>query len=79
MNIDERNARGKSYSNFRGSLHIGMGGLYLVMGSAVIYFKAFGVMVLPSIVAYAIGISMLLYGAFRIWRGWMDLKQNKSK
>lgn len=75
MNPEERNARSKGYNNFRGSLHIGMGGLYLVIGSAVIYFKNFGALELSGAMAYSIGAAMLLYGGFRIWRGWMDLKQ----
>lgn len=77
MNIEERNKGSRGYKGFKGSLHLGMGGLYLVVGTAVIYFKAFGAMVLSAGIAYAIGISMLLYGAFRIWRGWMDLKHRK--
>lgn len=79
MNIEERNEKGKGYKNFRGSLHIGMGGLYLVIGGAVIYFKAFGAMALSAGVAYTIGAAMILYGGFRIWRGWMDLKYRPGK
>lgn len=79
MNIDDRNQRSGTYSNFRSSLHIGIGALYLVIGVAVIYFKAFGAMVLSSGIAYTIGAAMLLYGGFRIWRGWVGLKANSRK
>lgn len=79
MNIDDRNKQGKTFSNFKGSLHIGMGGLYLVMGAAVIYLKAFGAMVLSAGIAYTIGVMMILYGGFRVWRGWVDLKNRPAK
>ncbi|MCB0696423.1 MAG: hypothetical protein KDC07_03605 [Chitinophagaceae bacterium] len=75
MNPEDRNARNKGYINFRGSMHIGMGGLYLAVGSAVIYFKNFGVLELSGAVAYTIGAAMILYGVFRIWRGWTDLRR----
>jgi len=75
MNPEERNERSKGYKNFRGSMHIGMGGVYLVIGSAVIYYKHFGALELSGAMAYSIGAAMLLYGGFRIWRGWMDMKQ----
>ncbi len=49
-----------------------MGILYLVVGSAIMYVKYTGYADLPF--AYALGTLMLLYGIFRIWRGWADRK-----
>lgn len=77
MEREDRNNKNKVYNSFRGSLHIGMGGIYLAIGASVIYFKSFGVMELNDLTAYAIGGVLLLYGAFRVWRGWMDLKQRR--
>lgn len=77
MEREERNKKSSVYTGFRGSLHIGMGGIYLAIGISVIYFKSFGVMELNDLTAYVIGAVLLLYGAFRVWRGWTDLKQRR--
>lgn len=73
MNIEDRNKRSKVYGNFRGSLHIAMGGLYLAVGIATIYLKSFIIFPLPAAAAYIVGGLFVLYGAFRIWRGWTDM------
>lgn len=78
MNIEDRNARAKGFINMKGVLHIGMGGVYIALAIAVIYFKSFGAMPLSSLMAYTIGSVMLLYGGFRVWRGLMDMKQRRS-
>jgi len=77
MNIEERNEKGKIYNNFRGSLHMGMGAVYIALGVAVMYYRVFGTIELPLAVSVTLGVAMLLYGAFRIWRGYMDLRQNR--
>lgn len=71
-------SKNKVYNSFKAALHIGMGGVYLAISIAVIYFKAFGTIPLTPTVAYIIGILTGLYGIFRLWRGWMDIKQNRQ-
>lgn len=75
MEREDRNKKNSVYNSFKGSLHMGMGVIYIVLGVSVVYFKSFGVMELKEIVAYIIGFVMVLYGSFRLWRGWMDLKR----
>jgi len=77
MSYDERNESGQGFMRFRSTLHIGMGILYLVFGSAVIWLQKFGNLALPGIMAYAVGGLMLLYGGFRIWRGLRDARERK--
>lgn len=59
--------------------HLGMGTFYLIAGSLVLYVKYFGAMELPAGLAYFLGTMMLLYGVFRIWRGFADLKKLKRR
>lgn len=77
MTYDERREADKGFMRVRSTLHIGMGVLYLVFGSAVIYLQKFGNLALPGIMAYAVGGLMLLYGGFRIWRGLRDARERK--
>ncbi|RYG54082.1 MAG: C4-dicarboxylate ABC transporter [Chitinophagaceae bacterium] len=64
---------------FRGSLHIGMGIMYILIGSLVLYIKYFGAMELPSGLAYVLGTMMLLYGIFRLWRGITFMRQRMRR
>lgn len=61
-------------NRFRSILHIGMGGLYLVLAVAVIYLQHFGSVPLGRGTAIALGILLFLYGSFRLWRGFTDLR-----
>ena len=61
------------------SLHLAMGVVYLIMGSVVIYIKAFGTLDLPTNFAYVLGGLMIAYGAFRLWRGAMNIQQKKQR
>lgn len=79
MNYEENSRKSKTYRNFRGSLHIGIGMLYLAIGGASIYFKKFfGTFELDLWITYLLGGLLLLYGLFRIWRGWRDMAIGKS-
>lgn len=78
MDIDERNSKSQGYSRFRATMHVTMGGFYLLFGSVILYLKSFGNMELSPVLAYSIGIMMLLYGAFRIWRGLTDMRMNRK-
>lgn len=65
----EKNSR-KGLTNITSMRHIVMGVLYLAVGSAIIYTEYTGYADLP--LAYPLATLMLLYGIFRIWRGWAD-------
>ncbi|GAA4462269.1 hypothetical protein GCM10023093_08520 [Nemorincola caseinilytica] len=69
MNIDERMEQSSTYSAFRTSLDIAMGAIYIIMGIAVFSLRYFGTVELPAGTAYALGTILVLYGAFRIYRG----------
>lgn len=75
MNHEERNERNDAYLKFRGSMHMGMGVLYIIIGSLVLYIKYFGTMELSSGLAYTLGTMMVLYGIFRLWRGIVAMRQ----
>lgn len=77
MDHEERNLKSKGYTNFRGSLHIGLGALYLAIGGAVLKTKHFGYMELSSAAAYIFGALLLLYGIFRVWRGWTYMRNRR--
>lgn len=74
MNYQEKKSGSKNYDRLRGSMHIGMGLFYLVTGVLVLYVKYFGTLQLPDMLAYALGVLMLAYGVFRIWRGVASIK-----
>lgn len=74
MNIEDRNRRSRGINNFRGSLGIGMGGFMATVGGGVIYYTKNGLMNMNPTVAYALGVLFIIYGIFRIWRGWVMLK-----
>jgi hypothetical protein len=74
MNNSGNEKGGKAYEKMRGSLHLGMGVMYLILGSLILYVKHFGTMELSAGLAYAVGTIMVLYGIFRIWRGWIGLR-----
>lgn len=77
MDIDERNSKSQGYSRFRSTMHLTMGAFYLMFGGVILYLKSFGNMDLSPVLAYSIGSMMLLYGVFRIWRGWTDMRNNR--
>jgi hypothetical protein len=66
------------YSRFRGGLDLGMGIVYLILGGAAIYYKYFGAMPLQAGVAYTLGGMMILYGLFRLWRGFAYIRHQKA-
>lgn len=75
MDHEERNKSGKGYQQFRAILHVGMGSFYLLIGGLVLYIKQFGSMDLSSGLAYPLGVLILLYGIFRLWRGITDMRR----
>lgn len=77
--MEERNERTNGMLRFQGTMHIGMGIFYVIIGILVLYVKYFGTMELPTGLAYFLGTMMILYGLFRLWRGFVFLKQRKQR
>lgn len=78
MDSEDRNRKASNWDRVRAMQHIGMGSLYIVIGGLLFWVKAFGTISLSKGVAYSLGALLLLYGIFRIWRGFKDLKANKE-
>ncbi len=76
MRNDDTNRNG-GIQRFQSVIHIIMGVVYVAIGVLVIYIKHFGSLELPAGVAYTLGVLMMLYGAFRFWRGLVHLRQQK--
>lgn len=75
MAYEENNRNG--IPRFQSIMHLCMGLVYIVFGLLVVYVKYFGTMQLPAGVAYTLGGIMIIYGIFRIWRGFAAFKQRK--
>ena len=69
----------RGYRNVRSVLHLGMGGIYLVFGSLIIAYRNFVNMDLSPVMAYSIGGLMILYGGFRLWRGFAGLAEMRRE
>lgn len=74
MSNEETNRRQKGYQRMRATMHLGMGTFYILAGSVLVYAKYFGAIAFSDALAYTLGSLMLVYGVFRIWRGWTDLR-----
>lgn len=72
MSQEDHNLSGGS--RFRSILNISMGIIYLILGGVVIYTKYFGTMELGNGIRYALGGLMIVYGLFRLWRGFYEMK-----
>ena len=79
QSIEDRMEQSKSYQSFRTGLDLGMGILYICIGGFICYAKYFGVVSLPDTYAYILGGLMMLYGAFRIYRGVAVVNARKNK
>jgi len=79
MDKQSPESRSKSYRNFRSSLHIGMGIVYLMLGGLAVGMKAFGHFTLEPAMAYLLGGLLFLYGLFRLWRGFQELRIRKAE
>jgi len=75
MNQQENSSR--KIQGFQSIMHLTMGTFYLIIGGLILYVKAFGTMELSAGFAYALGGLMLVYGVFRLWRGFAGLKQRR--
>lgn len=78
MSYEERQQSSNgTYSRFQSTLNIGMGLVYLIVGFTIVYMKIYGVVPLEPALAYALGGLMIVYGLFRLWRGFMDIRRAK--
>ncbi|HTN47002.1 MAG TPA: hypothetical protein VL098_11695 [Flavipsychrobacter sp.] len=75
----ENSTRRSGYERVQIPLHFGMGSVYIIFGILVLYVKYFGSIQLSSGIAYTLGGLMALYGAFRIWRGIVMLRQQNRR
>jgi uncharacterized membrane protein HdeD (DUF308 family) len=79
MNLDERREQSQTYNAFRTSLDMGMGAIYVVLGIVVLSMRYFGTIELSPTTAYVLGAIMILYGAFRMYRGMVVILQKKKR
>lgn len=79
MNHEERNEQSGPYRSFRDSLDLGMGFFYIIIGLAILSLKYFGNMELSPAYSYILGSLMLLYGAFRIYRGIRNFRTRQKR
>lgn len=63
---------------FRGILNISMGLLYFIFAGYIISTHHFIRVELSTGLSYALGGLLVLYGAFRIWRGIRDFKDARD-
>lgn len=79
MNLDERNEQSTGYRHFRTSLDLGMGVFYVIIGMIIMYVKYFGSIELAGAYAYILGGLMVLYGVFRVYRGFKAMRNRPRR
>lgn len=68
------------YGNFGSAMHVGMGVVYLALAGFVIYSGHFGTgLPLSQGQSYAVGGLMALYGLFRLYRGIVQMRRQRSR
>jgi hypothetical protein len=77
MNLDERNEQSPVYSSFRTTLDMSMGAIYMIMGVILFSMRYFGTVELGTTAAFVLGGIMVLYGAFRIYRGYVAINNRR--
>ncbi|MBC7554046.1 MAG: C4-dicarboxylate ABC transporter [Taibaiella sp.] len=78
MSSEDKFERGQPYSWFRISLDMGMGILYMVLAGGIIYTKHFATIELSKGLMYAMSGMLVFYGAFRIYRGLVEIRNRKN-
>jgi hypothetical protein len=76
MNTENNNR--KSFAKLGATRHVVMGIIYLLMALLLFYVKRFGSIELPNGVVYALSVLLVIYGAFRLWRGIADFRNMGS-
>ncbi len=68
------------YHRSRAVWHIVMGCILLGISFLVLKYRSFGNITLdPPAVAYALGGLLIVYGLFRIWRGYAEVKEARNE
>ena len=67
----------KAYNYFAASVHLAMGILYIIFG-VFLMFVPQGKALLEDPLNYIVGGPFMLYGAFRIYRGWAKWQEKDS-
>jgi hypothetical protein len=66
------------YGNLRPIIYIVIGIAYIGFGGFIIKTRKFGTIEMASGVAMGFGGLLIIYGLFRIYRGYMDIKQGRG-
>ncbi len=74
MHENSNDRRKKTWLSVRGMMGMAMGVVYLVVALAVVYLEKTGQIHIGTVIAYIIASLMFLYGLFRIYRGYQQLK-----
>jgi hypothetical protein len=69
----------KGYAQIKAVRHIAMGIIFWVFAGIMFKEKAFGAFDLSAGLAYSLGSILVIYGAFRIWRGIADIRMLKQE
>lgn len=76
MVSEERNKAERRMATLKAARHIVMGIIFWAFAWVMFNSKQFGAIELSTGVAYTLGCVLVLYGGFRIWRGWADMKSS---
>ncbi len=74
MDSADRKNKERRWQRLRAAQHIGMGAIYIIIAALLFWVRTFGTIALSAGTAYALGALLLVYGVFRIWRGFRDLR-----
>lgn len=77
--FDREGFEHKAYSGFRSGMDVGMGVIYILVGSIAFYWTLEGILNYNKAIAYMISTLIVLYGVFRVYRGATVLLQRGKK
>ena len=78
MSQEEQSGKKNPFATFKVILGLGMGLIYIALGFMVIYTKKFGVFEMSTTSIVAACCVLFPYGGFRIYRGYVDYRQNRE-
>jgi len=76
--MSTRDNNRRSFARLSATRHVVMGIIYLLASLLLMYVKKFGSIELPGGVVYALCVLLIVYGAFRLWRGIADFRNMRS-
>lgn len=74
----ENNERAKTGQAIKTVMDVGMGLFYIAIGCVLVFVRKIGVMEIPGYVAYSLGPIMILGGAFRFHKGFINFLPAKK-